>query len=184
MSKPIPDLALFEDALRQHHGAMLHFFMERTNGDFHLAEDLSQILWDKVHRYFEPDHYTTLPLLYSKAKQVLYDHYRHENAYKRPKLEFTDDYKDYSEGMVMPARVESIETSDEQQLFNDFWRLFHPAEYEYTSKIIFWLHCRYGFTMEEVGKKLNIAKSTAHDKLKAIARLCREDFNKNNPNQY
>jgi len=154
--------------------AMLYYLFGLCR-DRQIAEDLSQELWAAVHTYFEVEQYEEKPLLYRKAKQVFIDYYR--KIKRRPDLQFSEE--DY-DPVIMPERKESESAEEEQALFQEFWEMFYPDEYDELSKRIFWLHHRYGYKIKEVGKLVNLPSSTVHDKLSRLRERCRIRLTMNN----
>jgi len=173
MTTDTTELEEFEAALEAHSGAMLHYLFGLCR-DLQVAEDLSQELWASVHRNFSVSQYNQKALLYTKAKQVFIDWYRKKK--RRPDLHFSEIEHDF---VVMPGRREAGSSEEEQVLFEQFWEMFYPDEYDELSKRIFWLHHRYGYTMEEVSQKVNLSSSTAHDKLKRLRERCRQRLSMN-----
>ena len=169
-------LEAFELALENHSGAMLHYLFGLCN-NWQTAEDLSQELWAKVHRYFSPNQYEDKPLLYRKAQQVFIDYYR--KAKVRPQIDFSDDLTNYK-GIDMPTREQADSPQEEERLFRNFWEMFYPDEYDELSKRIFWFHARYSYALSEISDMMNLPKSTTHDKLQAIKSRCRQRLSHSN----
>ena len=177
-------LEAFNLALEAHSGALLHFFFSLSK-NWETAEDLSQELWSKVHRYFSPSQYQDKPLLYRKARQVFIDYYPKVKV--RPDLAPSDDpYRDAHndlinyQGIDMPTREEADSPEDEERLFRNFWEMFYPDEYDELCKRIFWFHARYDYTLAEISEMMNLPKSTTHDKLQAIKSRCRQRLTNSN----
>ena len=165
---------IFNSAIEQHSGAMLHYLYSLCN-DWQIAEDLSQDLWKAVHRSFKTEDIEKKTFLYRKAKQVFIDYYRRIKC--RVDLDYTEEIP---EPILMPTRSEPENTEEDRLLFARFWEMFYPDEYDETSKLIFWLHERYGYTMKEVCQITGIAKSTAHDKLTKLKEACKRRLERNN----
>ncbi len=167
-------LTLFENTLEEHSGAMLHYLYGLCK-DWQIAEDLSQELWAHVHRYFEKTDFTSKALLYRKAKQVFIDYYR--KIKRRPDLDFSDHAYD---GVITPERNEAESAQDEERLFKQFWEIFYPDEYDEISKRLFWLHHRYGYSIEDAAREVGLARATAHDRLTRLRERCRQRLSLNN----
>lgn len=164
---------IFDEALVLHSGAMQHYFLNQCN-DWHIAEDLSQQLWSAVHRFFTEDQMLKKGLLYAKAKQVYIDYYRKLKC--RIEIDFTDLPPD---NISLPHRSEPEHEAEDDALFQQFWDIFYPDEYDEISKRIFWLHERYGYSMDEISKITGVAKSSAHDKLTRLKATCRLRLERN-----
>ena len=162
---------IFDDTIAQYSGEMLHFLYGRCN-DWQIAEDLSQTMWAYVFRKFTPEAMLQKGLLYNKAKQVWIDYYR--KVTRRPDLSFTDELP---EAVLMPERREPESHEEDTELFERFWELFHPDEYDELDRMIFWLHERYGYSMIEISKHLGVSKSTAHERLTRLKEACLERLN-------
>ena len=160
---------IFDEVIVEHSGAILHFLLSKCH-DPQIAEDLAQVMWAYVYRKFSVDDMRQKGLLYHKANQVWIDHYR-KHAQRRPSLHFTDELP---EPTLMPERREPSSPEEDKVLFDQFWELFYPEEFEERSRMIFWLHERYGYTMKEVAERLSMSKSTAHDLLKRLKQQCLE----------
>jgi len=158
---------IFDSALQEHSGAMLHYLYSLSK-DWGVAEDLSQELWKTVHKHFTDEAISQKNLLYYKAKQVFLDHYRKRK--RRIDLDFMDEIP---EPAIMPVRAEPETEAENQRLYENFWELFYPDEYDELSKRIFWLKERYGYSMDEIALKTNLPRSTAHDKLTKLKNACR-----------
>ncbi len=158
---------IFDEVLSRYSGPILHYLFSRCN-DMGIAEDLSQTFWAYIDRKFTPHEMQQRPFLYRKAHNVWLDYYR-KHTHRRPDLAFTDELP---EPVQMPFRSEPESAIEDEELFDRFWELFYPDEYDETSKLIFWLHHRYGYTMEEISERIGVSKSTAHDKLKCLKQLC------------
>ncbi len=165
---------IFDSAVKEHSGAMLHYLYSLCN-DWQIAEDLSQDLWKAVHRGFTEHAMQQKSLLYHKAKQVFIDYYR--KIKRRVELDYTDELP---EPILMPKRAEPENKQEDKLLYDRFWEIFYPDEYDETSKLIFWLHERYGYTMQEVSKITGVSKSTAHDKLTRLKSACKRRIERNN----
>ena len=175
MSVHTPSRAeLLDKAIVEHSGSMLHYFYSRSN-DWGIAQDLSQELWKSVFKKFRPEQFSQKGLFYSRAYQVWADYYR--KVVRRPNLTFIDEFP---EPVLMPERREPGSKEEDDELFERFWSLFDPDEYDLLSRKIFWLHERYGYTMIETAKRLGVSKSTAHDKLQRLKSKCLERLESNN----
>ena len=166
---------LLTEAVHEHSGAILHYLYSLCN-DWQIAEDLSQNLWSAVHKHFDTDKIGQKNLLYHKAKQVFIDYYRKIKC--RVDIDFTETPAEPS-AVMMPTRQEAESYDDELEAYQRFWLIFYPDAYDENSKRIFWLHERYGYTMDEVSNITGIPKSSAHDKLKRIKQACRNRLAQN-----
>ncbi len=160
---------IFDEVIVEHSGAILHYLYSRCN-DWGIAEDLAQTFWAYVFRKFTIEAMQQKRLLYHKAKQVFIDYYR-KHTQRRPNLTFTDELP---EAVLMPEASEPSSYEADSELFERFWDLFHPDEYEEIARQIFWLHERYGYTMVQISERLGVSKSTAHDKLTRLKAECLE----------
>ncbi len=170
---------IFDQALADHSGAILHYLYSRCN-DLGIAEDLSQTLWAYVHQKFTVEAMQQRGLIFHKAKQTWLDYYR-KHSLRRPDLTFTDDLP---EPIEMPFRQEPETADEDEALYERFWEIFYPDEYDETAKKVFWLHYRYGYTLQEISEKIGISKSTAHDKLIRLKAQCLERLETLNPLTY
>lgn len=173
MTSILTNIEIFESALEEHSGAMLHYLFGLCK-DWQIAEDLSQELWASVHKSFKVSQYHDKPLLYRRAKQVFINYYR--KTIRRPDLHFSEIAY---EGIIMPEAREVDSPEEEERFFHAFWELFYPDEYDELSKRIFWFKHRYDYSMDEISERLQIPRSTAHDKLQRIKERCRQRLSSN-----
>ncbi|MCB1130718.1 MAG: sigma-70 family RNA polymerase sigma factor, partial [Verrucomicrobiae bacterium] len=75
------------------------------------------------------------------------------------------------------SHPEPADAREEQRLFDSFWEQFASLDFTKSEKQVFWLSARYGYTMKEIGEKLGIPHSTAHDWLKSVKERCLQYLN-------
>ena len=141
--------------------------------DWAWAEDVSQQLWIRMYRYHKKhSSFPEIGNVYNMTKQAFIDDYR-----KQKRRDHVCTMEDPPEIPMMPVRQDSLFSEDESGLFNQFWEQFTPLELPLIDRQVFWLHERYGYTMIEIAEKTQLAKSTAHDKLKKVKAACLDFLN-------
>ena len=157
---------LFERAVDEFGLPLLKFFKARVN-DFQLAEDLTQMLWLHVYQKFPPEKFSHLPLLYRKARQVLIDELR-----KRGVRNFVETWEELPDSIQESRIPEPASSEEEMALQERFWENFPEIPLSDSQKRAFWLKERYGYTFEEVAKKMDIPKSTIADWVSQTKSAC------------
>lgn len=155
-----------------HFGTYLLGYFESLCKDRLLAEDLSQQLWVYVYEKFSEKDFEHAGFLKRKAYQLFVDEMRKRGV--RSHVTFVEDPPDYPS--ISDGR-EPMDAREERELFDSFWEQFDPLNFTDSEKQVFWLSARYGYTMKEVGEKLGIPHSTAHDWLKSVKGRCLQFLN-------
>ena len=148
-------------------GGYVLWYLNSLSRDHVLAEDLSQKLWVYVFEKFSPNDYGHIGFLKRKAYQLFLDDTRKRKV--RSHVSFVEDPPEPVVRQIEPEPSNSIE---EQDLFERFWERFESLNFSDVEKQIFWFSARYGYTMKEIGLKLDISHSTAHDRLKSVKSRC------------
>ena len=151
-------------------GSYILWYLNSLCRDQQLAEDLSSQLWVYVYNKYAIGDYQHIGYLKRKAYQIYATEMR-----KRKVRDFVQ-FVEHVPNPDVPAKMEEpANMEEEQNLHKEFWRLFiPPLEIPERNRQIFWLHARYGYTMQEIGKKLGIAHSTAHDWYQKTRQQCRD----------
>ena len=128
-----------------HCGRYVLWYFNSLCQDPSLAEDLSQTLWVYVYRKFSEEEFEHIGFLKRKAHQLYIDEMRKRQV--RSMVSFVEEPPE----AVAAERGEPSNSAEENQLFREFWEQFASLSFSEIQKQIFWLHCRYGYTMKEVG---------------------------------
>ncbi len=171
-SDPQARIVALEKAIDTH-GTSIIACLWRMTGDHHLAEDLAQEVWLKVFDSFDIADMSKWPFLHRKAYQVFIDAMRKRKV--RKAIATTEILSDV-EGANYYAQPSSDE--DEAALKTRFWAEYFPTlKLPDAHKEAFWLKERYGYGLVEIGKMLNVPKSTVHDWIEGVKKSCREYLN-------
>ena len=155
-------------------GAYVLAYFNAVSRDPNLSEELAQDLWIYVYKSYDPEDFEHRGYLINKARQIWIDKLRFLG--RRPKIDFEEDSNDK---MDLAPSPEPANAEEETKLFLSFWEPFASLELTGLQKQIFWLHERYGMTIQEVAEKVGMAKSTAHDHLKTVREKCRRYLKQN-----
>lgn len=161
-----------EEAIDMRSATLLSYFVRKTR-DSHIAEDLLQTLWIKVCDSFKTEQVNHLPLLRRKAQQVLIDYQRRQRV--RGFVVFTSELPESDAAPIYP---EDGTPEADKALQKKFWGEFSNIE-ELTSKQreAFWLKERYGYSLEEISRRLDAPISTVHDWIKRVKVVCAARLN-------
>lgn len=150
-------LAALEEAIDRHHVYLERYLtnLTRNHAD---AEDLLSRLWIHVLHKFKDQQLGSLPLLRRKAYQLFVDHYRARTR-DREKVQTVETLP---EPGIQHLGKEAYTSGEETALRENFWTEF-PVDLTEQQKEVLWLSARYGFTIQEISKRLSLPTSTAGD---------------------
>lgn len=157
-------------AMRQY-GVFIINYLTGMCKDRQMAEDVAQNLWVYVYKSYEPEDYTSVPMLLRKAKLLLIDEIRKKDK----SMIYVDGVP---ERQSNNKSIEGLSLTDEQNLYDRFWEQFGALQLSDLEQEIFWLHERLGYSMKEVGEKLDLPHSTAHDILQRTRSKCLNYINR------
>lgn len=156
------------------YGARLLAFLTKRTKDPHLAEDLSQELWQHVYTKWEISKFTQYGLLQRKAYQLFIAKYRSEKLKSTYEHVDAEDVSDEIEATPLaPAS-----RADEILLQEKFWEQFGPLNITEVQKHVMWLLFYEQRTIMEVSDMLGVPVSTLHGWCTKVRSLCLLSFNK------
>lgn len=169
----IPDDAAFTEAYHLYSRALLNSLYRMTN-DYHLAEDLLQILWVYVYRHYPPEDYCKYGKLLWKAKKLVQDAFR--NRQRRPE-------RALSELEIATLTTETDKnypmTAEEDAALRDkFFRESCVYGLSTMQQVAVWWHLHHGYTLAETSEKMKTPCSTTHDCISKARQAFVDAYNK------
>jgi RNA polymerase sigma factor (sigma-70 family) len=155
------------------YGYMLLGYIRRMTQDYHLAEDILQMLWLHVFENFTVAQFSHVPLLRRKARQLVID-----EARKRGTRSFVETVEELPEVDGSHVFREAATPEQERALKESFFSIFHGAIFTEPEKDAFWLSERYQYTIKEISEHLHIPQSTIHDWVNKVKRECARCYDK------
>lgn len=164
-------MAALEDAIDRHHVYLERYLsgLTRNHAD---AEDILSRLWVHVLHKFKDDQIGNLPLLRRKSYQLFVDHYR---AKMRDNARITS-VETLPEPGIEHLGKEAYGSAEEAALKENFWNEY-PVALTPEQKEVIWLSARYGFTIEEIARRMNLPHSTIGDWLQRGRRMLADYLN-------
>jgi RNA polymerase sigma factor (sigma-70 family) len=150
---------------------LLNYAMLFIN-DRHLAEDAVQTLWLDAFKRFTVPQINDIGLLKHRLIQIIINelrrfHNRFEIPLESLECEFpADDW--------LP---EPVDDEDDTRLWERFWSYFDSLELIEEEKQGFWLKARYGYSIKEIAKRLDVPYATVGGRLKKVRDKCMEYLN-------
>jgi RNA polymerase sigma factor (sigma-70 family) len=137
-----------------------------------LAEDAVQTLWLDAFKRFTVPQINDIGLLKHRLIQIIINelrrfHNRFEIPLESLECEFpADDW--------LP---EPVDDEDDTRLWERFWSYFDSLELIEEEKQGFWLKARYGYSIKEIAKRLDVPYATVGGRLKKVRDKCMEYLN-------
>lgn len=144
------------EAIQAHGEEVMRYLIGRTRNKYD-AEDIIQQLWLYAFRLGNPEKIVLIGWLKSKAKHLHYDLIRARGRKNETEIPETQ------ESSIVSHPFQLSHFGNEEEARAKFWSEHPIPDLEEKKKEALWLHARYGFTFEEVGERLNVSSSTAHD---------------------
>ena len=149
-------MALVDEAVRMYGQYILNYFFSLTRC-WEQAKDCYQDLWCHILERFPEEDITHIGILRMKAYQLFADKWRRQ---RNSPVEFVEQLP---ENQVTSVSLEPSNEEEEQRFKAKFFSEHSYLNLTSDQKTAVWYHCRYGYTLEETAKLMNIASSTIAD---------------------
>ncbi|MFD2255057.1 RNA polymerase sigma factor [Luteolibacter algae] len=144
------------EAIQEHREELMRYLIGHT-GNKYDADDIFQQLWWYALRRGKPEKIVRIGWLKTKARSLFYDSIRSRDRKKETEI------PEGLENKQVSLAFQLSHFDNEQEARAKFWSEHPISDIEEEKKEALWLHARYGFTFEEVGERLNVSSSTAHE---------------------
>jgi RNA polymerase sigma factor (sigma-70 family) len=155
------------------YGYRLFCYARSFVSDHHLAEDAIQRLWLDAFRTFKIKQIKDIGLLKYRLLQILVDEVRKRNIHAEVDLSSLED-SDLPADEWLP---EPDDEEEEARLWKHFWRNFDELNFTEEEKQGFWLKERYGYSIKEIAKRLDVPYATVGDRLNKVRDKCMAHLN-------
>lgn len=173
LATAIPDDVAFKKAYHLYSRALLHNLYLMTR-DYHLAEDLLQLLWVYVYRHYPPEDYCKFGKLLWKAKKLVQDAFRHRQ--RRPERALTE--LDIATLTTEPDKHYPVDADADAALRDKFFRESCVCGLSAMQQVAVWWHLHHGYTLAETSEKMKTPSSTIHDCISKARQAFVEAYNK------
>ena len=140
--------------------------------DYQLAEDLLQTLWLDAFKHFALSQIGDIGLLKHRLIQLIINELR--KARNRFEISLESLECDFPAADWQP---EPVDDEEEARLWKRFWSNFSTLDFIEEEKRGFWLKERYGYSIKEISKCLDVPYATVGERLKRVRRKCMEYLN-------
>lgn len=154
------------------YGLNLFNYAMQFVSDCHLAEDLLQTLWLDAFKHFAVSQINDIGLLKYRLIQLIINQLRRIKNRNEVELETLE--REFPADGWQP---EPINEEEDLRLWKRFWGYFDKLDFIEEEKMGFWLKERYGYSIKEISKRLDVPYATVGERLKKVKDKCMEYLN-------